>query len=363
MKLSKPLLVVILLLIALLILFMLIKSHKNEEYIVHTVKISQLLSASIFLAEQGGKKVREVRQNKDPEILAKVKGHTKEGAAEYVTLGDQKSHAIIMGGLISRWPKLNCLSEESNSHTNLISSHPPIKHREVNKYLKRDEEVNINDVSIWIDPLDATQEYTEGGTQPDLLKYVMVMVCIVVDDYPVAGVIHQPFVKSNVILIKHIRLIILFIIGNNGQDGITYWGWVNHGVSSTVMKGKDSTNSEKIRVISSRSHSGDVKQVAITALGDENVEQIIAAGAGYKTLQVSQNKADLYLHTTKIKKWDTCAGNALLNAVGGQMTTRSGKKIDYTFRSNPTIESGLIATLTQANYNKYSKNLIISNDN
>ena len=158
-------------------------------------------------------------------------------------------------------------------------------------------------------------------------------------------------------------LIILFIIGNNGQDGITYWGWVNHGVSSTVMKGKDSTNSEKIRVISSRSHSGDVKQVAITALGDENVEQIIAAGAGYKTLQVSQNKADLYLHTTKIKKWDTCAGNALLNAVGGQMTTRSGKKIDYTFRSNPTIESGLIATLTQANYNKYSKNLIISNDN
>ena len=52
MKLSKPLLVVILLLIA---LFMLVKSHKNEEYIVHTVKISQLLSASIFLAEQGGK--------------------------------------------------------------------------------------------------------------------------------------------------------------------------------------------------------------------------------------------------------------------------------------------------------------------
>ena len=92
----------------------------------------------------------------------------------------------------------------------------------------------------------------------------MVMVCIVVDDYPVAGVIHQPFVKCNVLLIKHIMLIILFIIGNNGQDGMTYWGWVNHGVSSTVIKGKDSTTSEKIRVISSRSHSGDVKQVAIS---------------------------------------------------------------------------------------------------
>ena len=81
------------------------------------------------------------------------------------------------------------------------------------------------------------------------------------------------------------------------QDGIT------HGVSSTVIKGKDSTTSKRISVIQSRSHSGDVKQVTITALGDENVEQIKAAGsAANKTLQVSQNKADLYLHTTKIKK-------------------------------------------------------------
>ena len=56
-------------------------------------------------------------------MFAKVKGHTKEGAARYVTLGDQNSCAIIMDGLISRWPKLNCWSEESNSHTNLISSH------------------------------------------------------------------------------------------------------------------------------------------------------------------------------------------------------------------------------------------------
>ena len=60
------------------------------------------------------------------------------------------------------------------------------------------------------------------------------------------------------------------------------------------------------------------------ALGDENVEQIIAAGFGYKTLQISQNKADLYLHTTKIRKIkvDTCACNALLNAVGSQLILR-----------------------------------------
>ena len=58
-------------------------------------------------------------------------------------------------------------------------------------------------------------------------------------------------------------LIILFIIGKNRQDGITHWGWVNHGVSSIVIKGKDSPTSEKIRDISSWSHSGDVKQIML----------------------------------------------------------------------------------------------------
>ena len=41
--------------------------------------------------------------------------------------------------------------------------------------------------------MDGTQEYTEGGTDPDLLKYVTVMLCIVVDGKPIAGVIHEPY--------------------------------------------------------------------------------------------------------------------------------------------------------------------------
>ena len=60
----------------------------------------------------------------------------------------------------------------------------------------RDESIPVSEVDVWIDPLDATKEYTEGGEQPELLKYVMVMVCITVRGQPIAGVLHQPFVKG-----------------------------------------------------------------------------------------------------------------------------------------------------------------------
>lgn len=53
---------------------------------------------------------------------------------------------------------------------------------------------------------------------------------------------------------------------------------------------------------------------------------------------------DAYIHTTLIKKWDICAGNAILNTLNGQMTTLDGKHIDYSSGDQPKNEGGLLAT-------------------
>ena len=52
---------------------------RRPGYVEEEIKISELLSASIFLAESAGSKVREVRELKDSEIGQLSKGLTKEG--------------------------------------------------------------------------------------------------------------------------------------------------------------------------------------------------------------------------------------------------------------------------------------------
>ena len=72
-----------------------------------------------------------------------------------------------------------------------------------------------------------------------------------------------------------------------GMAGVTKWAWVGHGVSKTLQRDIVSDGSQHdrlVKVIASRSHAGDVFAVAETAFG--KVEKIVAAGAGYKALQV-----------------------------------------------------------------------------
>ena len=74
-----------------------------------------------------------------------------------------------------------------------------------------------------------------------------------------------------------------------GTQGVTKWGWVGHGVSRSLQRDipSASKDGETVRVIASRSHPGDVFSVAKTSLkGYKKVQEMVAAGAGYKALQV-----------------------------------------------------------------------------
>jgi inositol monophosphatase 3 len=286
----------------------------------------QLLAVSIELAVRGGDRLWSIRKGHSSSALDEtVKGKTKEGAKELLTKGDLESHRIIRYGFSRAFPQLKVVSEEHDTANPLESDFtthlelPPIE-------LSKDaDNIPLRNITVWIDPLDATQEYTEN-----LLHYVTTMVCVAVNGQPTIGVIYQPFNK------------------------LTVWGYVGHGVSTNVinwLKSPKPTEKEpKTKVIVSRSHAGDVEKVVKTALGDK-IQVIAAGGAGYKVLQLVNSSVDAYVHTTAIKKWDICAGNAILNALRGQMTTLNGQFIDYSETYNPKNDKGLLATLR--NHDKF----------
>ena len=91
---------------------------------------------------------------------------------------------------------------------------------------------------------------------------------------------------------------------------------------SPILIRQQSKESTKKNIIVSRSHAGTVKETIQSRIPNSDV--IPAGGAGYKVLSLFEGVANAYVHTTLIKKWDICAGNALLSAMGGKMTTLSG---------------------------------------
>lgn len=75
--------------LGLVVTFFLLYQARGGEYVEKTVRISELISASISLVEHAGKKVVEVRKLNDEDIGKLSKGLTKEGKNEYVTIGDK----------------------------------------------------------------------------------------------------------------------------------------------------------------------------------------------------------------------------------------------------------------------------------
>ena len=96
------------------------------------------------------------------DIGEKSKGKTAEGANNPVTDGDMLSHRAMYYGLLKGFPNLNVISEEDDPEKidmNKIEK-PNLEDPDVNKIVPDDSDVivPIDEIDVWIDPLDATQE-------------------------------------------------------------------------------------------------------------------------------------------------------------------------------------------------------------
>jgi len=286
-----------------------------------SISLPHLVSACIDLAERAGSLIREVHSSGD--LNVKIKGVTSNGVDDPLTEADLQSQKLIIGGLTNIWKGLHIVGEE-DCEIPTIDLVPSLTLTKDYEFPVSLQIVNIDDIIVYIDPLDATREFTLGN-----VHCVITLIGITVKGSPIAGVMHQPFV---------------------GTHGRTVWGVVGLGAVGitpdgvVLTKPPQSDNSGFVRLVTTASHNSPTVEEAIHKIQPDEV--IRAGGAGYKVLMLLDGKADVYVYPTSgCKLWDTSAPHAIVNALGGKMTDASGGDITYFKDSDVQAKKGVLVAL------------------
>merc|ERR1712008_646508 len=105
-------------------------------------------------------------------------------------------------------------------------------------------------------------------------------------------------------------------------------------------------------VTTTRSHSTGLVQDCLDILAPD---QILKVGcAGHKVMLLMEGKAHAYVFPSPgCKKWDTCAPEAILHAMGGKLTDVKGNTYEYHKDVEYVDEWGILATAKAGDHEDY----------
>uniref|UniRef100_A0A8C2DRV7 3'(2'),5'-bisphosphate nucleotidase 1 n=1 Tax=Cyprinus carpio TaxID=7962 RepID=A0A8C2DRV7_CYPCA len=265
--------------------------------------LMRLMASAYAVAEKAGTIVRKVLQSGELGIVEKV--------CFIIFIKERYSFMILSGK--SRAPGGAVRAELKSDD---IKSCP-------DQYASLKEE----ELVVWVDPLDGTKEYTEG-----LLDHVTVLIGIAYGGKAIAGVINQPFYN--------------YQMGTGASLGRTLWGVLGLGAFGFQLQ--EVPDGKRI-ITTTRSHSN--KLVIDTVQAMEPHDVIRVGGAGNKIIQLVEGKASAYVFASPgCKKWDTCAPEAILHAVGGKLTDMHGNAYTYDANVKHMNSAGVLATLRNHEY-------------
>ncbi len=154
-----------------------------------------------------------------------------------------------------------------------------------------------------VDPLDGTKEFVAGG------KEFTVNIALVKNGVPTLGVIFAPALGE--------------MYSAYGEGTATRW-LEETGTEKNIRVRKPSRGG--LIVMASKSRNA---QEIDAFLSEHKVEKIIRRASSLKICAVASGKADLYPGLGLTCAWDTAAGQAILNAAGGEIVDFSGKPLIY----------------------------------
>jgi 3'(2'), 5'-bisphosphate nucleotidase len=244
--------------------------------------IETLLDKVVALCLQAGEAVMEVYCSAQPLHIE------SKADASPVTKADRLAHQIIIAGLKQLMPGWPILSEEQVAPNYAIR-------RQWHRY--------------WlVDPLDGTREFIDRTGE------FTVNIALIDRGVPVLGVVGIPCEQ----------VAYMSIAGNNSG------AWRQDKRARNSIKVRQLTLADKVKVLSSGRDKGPELKACIAHMQQQfaGVEWL-RAGSALKFCHLAQGSADIYPRFSPCCEWDTAAGQAILQAAGGQLLDVEFRPIRY----------------------------------
>lgn len=196
--------------------------------------------------------------------------------------------------------------------------------------------VDASRVCVIVDPLDGTKSYATGDYDS-----VSILIGICIDYQPVFGVVGKPFGYTGVTTIHDSGCATLY--GGTLLD------------AAYVAGGRPITKPPLVnqpRAVISSSRSKGIVEDFCLELGRKGLihpEPLLVSGAGEKSLRLilpRQNESLWFFPKPGTSRWDVAAPDALLRVLGGRLTDKHGREMDYhVTRENSDNEEGVVACI------------------
>ena len=203
-----------------------------------------------------------------------------------VTRADKAAEAVILAGLAKTDPGVPIIAEEEAAAGRVPAT---------------------GSCFFLVDPLDGTKEFINRNGE------FTVNIALIEDGVPVAGIVYAP------------ALGVIY----SGSEGRAFQASVEAGVIGPRMPITAREPHGPLIAVGSRSHGSEATQQWLERFA---VERFVSRGSSLKFCLVAAGEADIYPRLGRTMEWDTAAGDAVLRAAGGIVTTPDGAPFLYNKR-------------------------------
>lgn len=302
-----------------------------RSHACHSFQIGPLLSTCIDACQRGCEEIRGVQeQRENSKSTLEVTFKDKADPRSSLTQADTASQRAIVQSLRAAWgSSLNIVGEEDLDLQDVNNEEEgetiPLRKDLLEDDIGETDELDPNDVTVFVDPLDGTREFVEGR-----LENCQVLVGIAIGGKAVAGAVGIPFPTG-----QNLTTDATIVYGLDGLGTGTI------GAPLTRGPWPLDHNIDGVNKPSPHYACGDMPADVIVA-ATESLERNFGGstqrnygGAGNRILGAALGEVACSLTHKFGGAWDVCAPEAVAKAMGAEMTDLFGEPIDMYRKDAP----------------------------